>query len=81
MRLGCVWIYSERPNKHWDPEQNQEVPSPEGLTLLALARAPPRRELAQERPTLSARPPRWRRSSGVPSVTVAIPGFDSRHSR
>lgn len=37
MQLSSVWVCSEHPNKHWDPERNQEVPSPEGFTLLALA--------------------------------------------
>lgn len=36
-----VWVCWEGPNKHWDPERNQELPPPEGFTLLALAEALP----------------------------------------
>lgn len=46
-----VWVCWEGPNKHWDPERSQELPAPEGLTLLALAQAAEQRA-AGDRNTL-----------------------------
>lgn len=42
VQLSGVWVHSEHPNKHWDPERNQQVPSPEGFSVLAQTPAQPR---------------------------------------